>query len=189
MSSPRLSVVSTREHPVLVPVVADWLWEAFWRDSGWPRDELDREVQSSVTADRLPRTFVLCADEQPVGTASLVAEDLEERPHLTPWLAGVFVIPGARGRNYVRHLIAAVEAEARSAAIDTLWLYTDTAERVYARAGWRTVETVEHRSKASPGRIKPVALMRRDLASAEARGGPVDDRDTPGGALSPLRER
>jgi hypothetical protein len=46
-----------------------------------------------------------------------VAHDLDERPDLTPWLAGVFVFPEARGRAHVVHLIQAVEAACRSAAI------------------------------------------------------------------------
>jgi len=91
-----------------------------------------------------------------VGTASLTAHDLDERPDLTPWLAGVFVPPHARGQGHAGRLVAAVEREARAASIATLWLYTNTAERIYARAGWKTVETVQHNGK-------PFALMRRDL--------------------------
>ena len=97
------------------------------------------------------------AGEEPVGTATLAEQDLEERLDLTPWLAAVYVEPHARRRGYAGHLIAAVEREARSGSISTLWLYTNTAERIYARAGWQTVETVEHRGR-------PYALMRRDLA-------------------------
>jgi N-acetylglutamate synthase-like GNAT family acetyltransferase len=53
-------------------------------------------------------------------------------------------------------LVAAVEEEARRQSISTLWLYTNTAERIYVRVGWRTVETILHDGK-------PSALMRRDL--------------------------
>jgi hypothetical protein len=48
----------------------------------------------------MPRTFILLADGEPVGTASLAAHDLDERPDLTPWLAGVFVDPHTRGQGY-----------------------------------------------------------------------------------------
>ena len=109
-----------------------------------------------MTTGLMPRTFILLADGEPVGTASLVAHDLDERPDLTPWLAGVFVEPHARGQGYAGRLISAVEQEARGASLPTLWLYTNKAARIYARAGWRTVETVQHRSQ-------PFALMKRDL--------------------------
>jgi hypothetical protein len=71
----------------------------------------------------MPRTFILLADGESVGTASLAAHDLDERPDLTPWLAGVFVDPHTRGRGYAANLIAAIEHEAQAASIATLWLY------------------------------------------------------------------
>lgn len=152
------SIVSTSDRPDLVPVTARWRWEAFFRDAGKPFDPvLEAAERTAASAAPVPRTLVLLVDDEPVGTASLTAHDLDERPDLTPWLAGVFVAPHARGRGHAARLIAAVEREARAASISTLWLYTNTAERIYARAGWRTVETVQHGGK-------PFALMRRDLS-------------------------
>jgi GNAT superfamily N-acetyltransferase len=151
-------IVSTSDRPDLVPVVAEWLWNAFARVRGRSLEYMVDAVSKSVTTRPMPRTFVLMTEGEPVGTASLVAHDLDERPDLTPWLAGVFVEPHARGRGYAGHLVAAVEQEARAASIPTLWLYTRSAERVYVRAGWRTVETIQHDGN-------PYALMRRDLAA------------------------
>jgi GNAT superfamily N-acetyltransferase len=159
----RLSVVTTSARPDLAPLVALWLWQAFWRAGGHSLETIQSLVQNSVTAGAMPRTFVLLVDDAPVGTASLVTHDLDERPDLTPWLAGVYVEPQARGNGYATHLIAAVEAACRAKSIATLWLYTDTAERIYARIGWQTVETIQHRSQTIRGKIKPVMLMRRDL--------------------------
>jgi GNAT superfamily N-acetyltransferase len=150
------SVVSTSDRPDLVPTVAHWLWDAFWNSDGYSLEHTLAAVRESVTARPMPRTLILLANGEPVGTASLAAHDLDERPDLTPWLAGVFVVPHARGRGHAGRLISAVEKEARTASIPTLWLYTNTAERIYARAGWQTVETVQHGGK-------PVALMRREL--------------------------
>jgi len=155
-SSVRLTIVSTSDRPDLVPVVAEWLWNQFARHEGRSLEYMLEAVGKSVTPRPMPRTFVLLGDGEPLGTASLTAHDLEERPDLTPWLAGVFVEPHARGRGYAGHLIAAVEQAARAASISTLWLYTRRAEPVYARAGWRKVETVRHNGA-------PYALMTRDL--------------------------
>ena len=153
-----VAIVTTSDRPELVPVVAGWLWGEFARARGRSLEYVLDAVGKSVTARPMPRTFVLLEDGEPLGTASLTAHYLDERPDLTPWLAGVFVEPRARGRGRAGHLIAAVEQEARAACIPTLWLYTRAAERVYARAGWRTVETIR-RDGAS------YALMRRDLVA------------------------
>jgi GNAT superfamily N-acetyltransferase len=140
----------------LAPVVAGWLWDAFWHHSGKPFAQLLDVVKNQPRHCRMPKTFILLADTEPLGTASLVAHDLDERPDLTPWLAGMLITPQARGRGYAACLINAVEQEARAALISTLWLYTNTAERVYARAGWQTCETIQHNGRIS-------ALMKRDL--------------------------
>jgi GNAT superfamily N-acetyltransferase len=153
----RFDIVSTSDRPDLVPVVAEWLWNEFARDRGRTLDIVVEAVARSVTAQFMPRTFVLLGDDEPMGTASLTAHDLDERPDLTPWLAGVFMRPHVRGRGYASRLISAVEREAGAASVSVLWLYTRQAERVYARAGWRTVETIQRDGAA-------YALMRRDLA-------------------------
>ena len=153
-----LRVVTVADRPDLIPTVADWLWHEFWRADGYTPEQTLRAVTLAGRPCGIPQCFVLLKDGQPVGTASLTAEDLDERPDLTPWLAGVFVVTAHRRQGHVAYLIAAVEAACRSASIPTLWLYTNTAERIYARAGWQTVETVERRNK------RPVTLMRRDLA-------------------------
>ena len=146
-------------------MVASWLWEEFWRPRGHSPEETLAAVHDAIAAVRMPRTFVLLADGEPVGMASLAARDFDARPELTPWLAGVFVAPAARGRGFAAALIGAVEDECRRTLIETLWLYTRTAERIYLRAGWRTVETVAHNGKT-------YALMRRDLAAPKIAGLP-----------------
>jgi GNAT superfamily N-acetyltransferase len=151
-----LNVVSTAERPELVPTVAGWVWAEFRRGHGYTLEQTLASVSVTVTARDLPQTYILLADGRPVGTASLAEKDLEERPELTPWLAGVFVEPESRGRGYAGRLTAHVEGVCRGRSIATLWLYTRTAERIYARSGWRTVESVEHNGKT-------YALMRRDL--------------------------
>ena len=156
MSDMDISVVSTSERPDLVPVVARWLWDEWWRRNGHSFEQTLAAVSESVTARPMPRAFILLADGQPVGAASLVAHDLDERPDLSPWLAGVLVLPAARRRGHAARLVAAVEAECRAASIPTLWLYTRTAEPLYARIGWRTVESFQRNGNA-------YALMRRDL--------------------------
>lgn len=94
------SIVSTLERPEFVPLVARWLGDAFWRAGGRSLEHVLDAVKQSATARPMPRTFILLVDGDPVGTASLVAHDLNERPELTPWLAGVFVEPHARGRGH-----------------------------------------------------------------------------------------
>lgn len=121
-------VVAIADRPDLAPTVSGWLWVAFWRDAGSTRAEVNALVARATARRGPPQCFVLLVDGIPVGTASLAAADLDARPDLTPWLAGVFVVPEVRGRGYATLLVRAVEEAARAAAVRTLWLYTGAAE-------------------------------------------------------------
>jgi GNAT superfamily N-acetyltransferase len=148
--------VNIATRPDLIPTVAGWLFEAFWRQDGHAVGDVVEELRLSADSG-FQQTFVLLINNRPAGTASLVAHDLQERPELTPWLAAVFVAPQFRGNGYAAHLIEAVEQAARAEAVKILWLFTNTAERVYSRAGWRTAEIFQLNGR-------PTALMRRDLS-------------------------
>ncbi len=152
-----LRVTTIRERPDLAPVVAGWLWAEWRKSHGHSLEEMQALVAKSVAAAGVPQAFVLLEDGLPVGTATLAASDLDERPDLTPWLAGVFVVPERRGQGHVRHLLHAFEGACRAASIPVAWLYTRTAERIYRRAGWESVELIHRVGK------EPVVLMRQTL--------------------------
>lgn len=78
-----------------------------------------------------------------VGTASLVDEDLDPRPWLSPWLASVYVLPEWRGRGIASMLVHRVEQEARQAGIKRLYLFTPDQQALYRRLGWRELERLE----------------------------------------------
>ena len=162
MPEPDTRIVTIADRPDLADVVTGWLWHEFWRQDGHSLADTRRAVAASAVRSGVPQCFVLLVRGQPVGTASLTAEDLDERPDLTPWLAGVYIVPEARGQGYVRHLLAAFETACRTAAIKTAWLYTNTAEPIYLRAGWRVVEAIQRPGKPA------VTLMRRDVPDERA---------------------
>lgn len=150
-----LRVTTVRQRPDLLPIIAEWLWREWWERKGRTLEETEATYAECVAERGAPQTFILLEDDIPVGTVTMARKDLDERPDLTPWLAGVFVIPDRRGRGYVRHLFAEFEKACRAAPIDVAWLYTNTAERIYLRAGWEPTEVINRVGKL------PVTLMRR----------------------------
>lgn len=149
-------IVTIRAQPELTPLVAHWLWDAFWQPNGHPLEEV-REIIATCTAERdTPQCFVLMAGDVPCGTASFVSADLEIRQDIDPWLAGVYVVPEARGQGCATRLVAAVEAAAREAGHAALFLYTHDAQAMYQKLGWQVLEETED------GR-RPVTIMWRDL--------------------------
>lgn len=148
-------IVTVSDRPELAPLVAGWLVGAFGHPGGRTVEEMTALLLAPPVGPE--ETFVLFDRDGPAGTASLAHEDLEARPDLTPWLAGVVVQPAFRGRGYSTALVRQVEAFAAAAAVPVMWLYTSTAEPLYARLGWR-------RAGLERERGQEVVLMRRSLS-------------------------
>jgi N-acetylglutamate synthase-like GNAT family acetyltransferase len=155
---PSTELVTLANHPHPASTVADWIWREWSQRDGYSFEQTLEYVAASSAGKEIPQTFVLLVDGEPVGTSSLVAADMKERPHLTLWMASVFVVPTARRRGHVIPLIRTIKTAAVAAGIPALWLYTDTAEVIYAKAGWQTVEIVQRE-----GGKPPATVMRRDF--------------------------
>lgn len=152
----RIEAVSAR--PDLAPLAAAWTFDAFFDPAEWTVEALTASILAP--GDGPKDNFVLFEGDDPAGTAALVRSDLDARPDLTPWLAGVFVAPAFRGRGYARALVRRVEAFAAAAGIRQIWLYTLHAEPLYTGLGWERVGF-------EPDGGRQVVLMRRDLAEPD----------------------
>lgn len=127
-----------REH---IPRLAEWLhaqWGYLHQNDSVARRAA--RLESRATRGGVPVTFVAVDGDVLLGSASLVEDDLETRPELTPWLASVFVAPEHRGRGVASALVRRVVEEARDSEVSRLYLWTTDQERLYARLGWRPVE-------------------------------------------------
>jgi predicted N-acetyltransferase YhbS len=117
-------------------------------------DELRRHLRRGA----VPTTFVAHVAAELAGSASLVAQDLPERPDLGPWLASLYVAPQHRRKGIGTALAARVVEEAASLGVPTLYLFTFDREGYYARRGWRRLEGATCQGH-------PVTVMTRDLRS------------------------
>jgi GNAT superfamily N-acetyltransferase len=139
------SIVTVSDRPELAPIVAAWLVAEFGHSGSRTVAELTASILSSPNGPE--ESFVLSDHDKPVGTASLSHDDLASHRDLTPWLAEVFVEPAHRGRGYASALVRQVETFALAASVPTLWLYTWTAESLYARLRWHRVGLETNRGK------------------------------------------
>ncbi|WP_095190750.1 GNAT family N-acetyltransferase [Pseudomonas sp. Irchel 3E19] len=88
----------------------------------------------------IPSVVVAIEDGRLLGGALLIDSDMKTRPELTPWLAGVYVKAEERGRGVASQLVKRIVEEAKALGVQTLYLYTDAAQSLYARLGWEVVE-------------------------------------------------
>ncbi|MDI5892386.1 GNAT family N-acetyltransferase [Halomonas rhizosphaerae] len=138
---------------------------AQWTHDTWGHLHPGRSLDTAIALLReecgpggVPSVFVALQGYTPVGTASLVADDMSDRRDLTPWLASVFVPPGWRGRGIASRLVRRVEDEAHAHGVAHFYLYTPDQQALYRRLGWRDIEARDYGGEA-------VTIMRRVLGS------------------------
>ncbi|MFC3282877.1 GNAT family N-acetyltransferase [Litchfieldella rifensis] len=145
-----------------VATIAEWQYEqwgylhpgetlAVWRGS----------LEAHCGSRGVPSVFVALCDTRPVGTASLVEDDMGERLQLTPWLASVFVVPEWRGQGIASRLVKRVEREARDVGFAHCHLFTPDQQGLYRRLGWQDHEVLTYRGE-------DVTIMTRLLIGSSA---------------------
>ena len=125
------------DHADAIPTLAQWHhdeWKALT-----PTLTLDGRIarfRSRMGRLAVPCAFVAILTEAIAGAAFLVAQDVENRNDLTPWLASVIVGPQYRRRGVGSALSGRVVEEASAIGFAKLYLVTTNKAPFYAHLGW-----------------------------------------------------
>ena len=152
-----IEIVALFDRPKFIPLVAGWNWTE-WRDllPCASCEAFADDLRAKTRRDGIPITLLAFDDGVPVGTVSLLADDLESRSELTPWLASLYVAPEKRGRGLGKMLAQHAVDAARGFGIGKLYLYTPGQESFYQQLGWEFFETTQFRGRA-------ITIMRQHL--------------------------
>jgi GNAT superfamily N-acetyltransferase len=136
------SIVDLRERPDFAATVADRVWRAWWEPKGYTLAFIESLVQRNLSSDPIP--FAIVAHDSAVflGTASVIACDLDARPQYTPWVAAVWVDPEHRSGGIGGALVRAGAERARALGFDAAYLCAlPHRHEFYLRLGWQMIET------------------------------------------------
>ena len=135
-----MRIESIADHLELVPVIAAWHWNEWGRcDPLVSLESWTEGLRRRTRRDCILTTYVAFEGGQPVGSVTLVDCDMLTRPDLWPWLAGLYVIPEARGRGIGSALVRHAMAKVAEMGICRLYLYTSSARRFYEKLGWQAI--------------------------------------------------
>ena len=126
-----------------VIAIAQLRLAAFFEGTGRTLEEDAAGLRQLLAGDGFEAAFVARIGDVPVATCLLVRHELEPAHDLTPWLAGLVVDSGHRGRGIATALVRATEAHAASRGVEMLHLYTWEARDFYAALGWDMLEVFE----------------------------------------------
>lgn len=146
-------IVDLKSTPQHIPTLAAWHHEQ-WSHL-YPGISVEQRIERMkryLGDEPIPTMYVWVDDGEVLGSAALVASDMDTRPELTPWLASVYVSDAHRRRGIGAALVRAVMAQARELGSPELFLFTPDKEDFYAGLGWRTLAK-------EPYRGEPVTVM------------------------------
>jgi GNAT superfamily N-acetyltransferase len=124
-------------------IVARWRYDAFFAEDGITFQESRDALHAWMAGLGYETALLAEVDGQPAGSCLFVREEIDPKHDLTPWLAALYVAPEFRNRGIATALVRAIEQHARSVGCDELFLYTITAEPLYAKLGWTALDRFE----------------------------------------------
>lgn len=130
------------DRPEFLDVVADRIWTAWWSQSGVSPAELRKDVALSIGAQSTPDAIIALKNGIYAGSALLIANDDADFPHLTPWIAAVWVEPEHRRQGIAGQIMAQLRTRARAAGIEAVYLVAK-AQRIpfYLGQGYQLIST------------------------------------------------
>jgi GNAT superfamily N-acetyltransferase len=134
------------DHPEFLPTLAQWHHQEWGHmRPGDSAEARAARTQALCGHEEIPTVFIAFSGGTLFGSAMLVANDMDTRRELTPWLAGVYVAPEHRRKGIGSALVGRVVECAKRLGVARLYLYTPSAERMYLQLGWSSMERVEYR--------------------------------------------
>jgi GNAT superfamily N-acetyltransferase len=135
------AISDLRQRPEFFDIVADRIWQAWWKDGGHPLAYISGRLRQNLNAEPIPIALVAHDGAAFLGTASVIASDLEERPQYTPWVAAVWVEPQHRARGIGGALVERAARDCFALGIRRAYLCARPARMgFYQRLGWIPIE-------------------------------------------------
>jgi N-acetylglutamate synthase-like GNAT family acetyltransferase len=135
------SISDLRQHPEFFDTIAERIWRAWWRDDGYPLGYIAGRLRENIEATPIPFALVAHNGTAFLGTVSVIASDLAERPQFTPWIAAVWVEPQARRHGIGAALVDHAAQESFALGVDRLYLCAQPQRSgYYENLGWTVIE-------------------------------------------------
>ena len=147
MRQDAIKIDHLKKHAACIPQLAKYShdeWRPVYDKAGMTLGDVVASYAQRVNTDTLPLALVAIYHDRVIGTGSLKLQDLDVRPQLTPWMGGIFVVKEYRGRGVATALIHQLIKEARRLSIKRLYLWTSSAEVLYANLGWVSLERFDY---------------------------------------------
>ncbi len=141
MTGFRFLLSDLNDRPDFSAAVADRVWRAWWAEKGVALDHIEGRVHENLNTNGFPFAIVAHDGDLFMGTASVIASDMDERPDYTPWIAAVWVDPQHRGKGVGGAIVQHAAELALKRGFETIHLCALPEKTgFYQGLGWRLRE-------------------------------------------------
>lgn len=151
-----MDIIDLRSAPEHLPTLARWHHEewGYLNPGETLADRIDK-MRAYLGEATIPTLLIAVENDKVLGSAALIAADMDNKPELSPWLANVFVRNDQRGRGLGSALVKAIMALAASSQWPHLYLFTPDQEVFYSKLGWKPLSKEVYRDT-------PITIMQLD---------------------------
>ncbi len=140
----------------LIQLIADW----YLSEWNIPTTKTIERLQA-ITVDNSQLQVIILLNDVPISTGGLYDHVglLDKEPGFKiykNWLALVYTVPAMRHQGYGALIYNYIQEYAKQLGVEAMYLYTDTAERLYQRLGWYPLERV-------PLGERKIVVMKKEL--------------------------
>ena len=129
------------DHQDSITALAQWHYREWaYLRPGYSIESRISRLRQCCGHREIPTVVIAFEDNTLIGSAMLVAHDMDTRMDLSPWLAGVFVVPDYRRRGAGTALVQRIIYEATGVGVERLYLFTPRAEHFYSHLDWSLLE-------------------------------------------------
>lgn len=132
-----MKIAYLADHHDVIPIISKW----FYREWAYlyikkTEDDVTKLISERTNRDKIPIALVAFEGVELIGTICLKINDMDTKPELSPWLAGLYVKESWRRNGVGSSLVKAIEQKAFEIGTNRLFLYTPESEHFYSELGW-----------------------------------------------------
>lgn len=147
MLDPAFRICTISDVPEFIPVLANWHHDEWLKGAQKPKagdaaperiEDRIKNLEAHCTPDAIPVSFVICCQDEPVGSVSIVSYSfVKPMSSSRRWLTNLFVAPEFRRRGLATALLGHAEQYAFEQGIRILYLYTRDQSHFYQSRAWK----------------------------------------------------